>query len=57
MKICNDQGPAVQKPINANPRLKINLGVIQYFFNSQMLFNTDIQQNFALAEVNPEREK
>ena len=55
VKICNEQGPVVQKLINANPRLKINLGVI--FLYSQILFNTDIQQNFALAEVNPEREK
>ena len=49
-------GLVVQKPIYANPRLKINQGV--YFsIISQMLFNIDIQQDFTLEEVNLEKQK
>ena len=46
------QGPVVQKPINANLRLKINQGVL--FLYSQLLFNGDTGQNFTLEEVNLE---
>ena len=49
------QGPVVQKPIKANPRLKINREV--YFSTSKMLFTTDIRQNFTLEEVNLEKQK
>ena len=45
-------GPVVQKPINANLRLKINQGVL--FLYSQLLFNGDTGQNFTLEEVNLE---
>ena len=48
------QGPVVQKPINTNPRLKINQGLFLY---SQMLFSTDIRPNFTLEEVNLEKQK
>ena len=48
------QGPVVPKSINANPRLKINQGVL--FLHSQMLFNADIWQNFTLEEFNLEKE-
>ena len=47
-------GPGCSKAdsLNANPRLQINQG--EYFsfnFDSQMLFNADIRQNFTLEEV------
>ena len=49
-------GPAVQKPINANPRLKVNHEV--YFsIIPQTLFNADILQNFRLEEVNPDKQR
>ena len=54
--VYNTQGPVVQKPINANPRLKINHEV--YFeIYPQTLFNAFILQNFRLEEVNPEKQK
>mgnify|MGYP007058635530 CR=1 FL=1 len=37
------QGPVVQEPINANPRLKILLRSL--FLYSQLLFNAGIRQN------------
>ena len=43
-------GPVVQKPINANPSLKINQ-LRSLFLHSQSLFNADILQNFTLEEV------
>ena len=40
----NNQGPVVQKPINTNPRLKVNQEF--YFFTPmKVLFNADIPQN------------
>ena len=48
-------GPVCQKPINANPRLKISQGV--YFLHSQMLFSADIRHNFTLEEVILEKQK
>ena len=45
-------GPVVQKPINANPRLRIKQGVC--FSSSKNLFSADIRQNFRLEEVNLE---
>ena len=49
------QGSVVQKPIKANPRLKIKQGV--YFSAWKDLFSADIRQNFTLEEVNLEKQK
>ena len=49
-------GPVVQKPINSNPRLKVNEGV--YFSTLRCnLLNDAIQQNFTLKEVNFEKQQ
>ena len=45
--------PVVQKPINANPRLKINQGV-SLLLN---VFKADIRQNYTIEEVNLEKQK
>ena len=52
---ANVQGPVVQKPINANPRLKYNQGVC--FSTSKNLFSAEIWQNYTLKEVNLEKQK
>ena len=49
-------GPVVQKPINANPGLKINQGVYIYSIYSQLLLNGDTRQNFTF-EVNLEKQE
>ena len=52
----NHLGPVVQKPINANPRLKVNQGV---YFSTPRCCSTlsDIRQNLTLEEVNFEEQK
>ena len=50
----SELGPVVLKPINANPRFKVNQGV---FLFSKVLFNVDIRQNFTLGEGNFEKHK
>ena len=47
------QDPVVQNPINDNPRLKVNQGVL----NSKVLFNADIRQNFTSEEVDFEKQE
>ena len=48
-------GLVVQKPINANPRLKINQQV--YFSTSINLFSAYNRQKFTLEVVNIEKQK
>ena len=46
-------GRVLQKPINANPRIKINQGV--YFSNPKCCSTLHISQNFTLEEANLEK--
>lgn len=55
LESAKHQGSVVWKPINSNPRLKINQGI--FFLHLQTLFDANILQNIRLVAIHPEKQK